>query len=312
MNQIIILSTPNTNLKEGDQFTVTVGYDVSTGNNALSGIGANIHFDATELQFDSANVLLSGFAINPTSAGLNAIAETVDDGDAETNQQITFGYATFNLALDFPNTTLPVDLLTLTFTTLTDFDGTSINVTENNTAATFDFQADPLVLTEDETVDPLTGLTTEVFRFYRPGSQAHLYTRDLNEVAFFRTRPDVFVEEGVSFRASLNDNNGTLKAVRRFYNSQTDGHFFTMNEVEIASVQANQVAAGIFQDEGIAFYALEDATPSLGSDIFRFSNVFTGAHFFTNSVGERDAVLANQVAAGVFRFEGVGWEGAQP
>ncbi|AFY39932.1 RHS repeat-associated core domain protein [[Leptolyngbya] sp. PCC 7376] len=162
-------------------------------------------------------------------------------------------------------------------------------------------------------VDPLTGMTTEVYRFYRKDAGSHLYTSDPNEIAVFRANPGIFTEEagpatnGAIFLAG-NAPSDRLKAVRRFYNKQTNGHFFTSDTNEIAAVQANQVAAGFFRDEGIAFYALEDSIPDLATDVYRFSNIDTGAHFFTNSIIERDIVIANQVAEGFFRFEGVGWE----
>ncbi|AFY39930.1 RHS repeat-associated core domain protein [[Leptolyngbya] sp. PCC 7376] len=161
--------------------------------------------------------------------------------------------------------------------------------------------------------DPLTGMTTEVYRFYRKDAGSHLYTSDPNEIAVFRANPGIFTEEagvatnGAIFLAGNAPSDG-LKAVRRFYNKQTNGHFFTSDTNEIAAVQANQVAAGVFRDEGVAFYALEDSIPDLATDVYRFSNINTGAHFFTNSIIERDIVIANQVAAGFFRFEGVGWE----
>lgn len=268
--------------------------------------------DANEFPISITSNTSFSVAENTTAVG------TITTSDGDVNPTTTFSIAG---GVDAGAFTLDANTGALSFQTAPDFENPTdsgadnifnvqVQATDGSNVATQDLTIN--VTDVDDGVDPLTGLTTEVYRFYRPGSNAHLYTSDLNEVAFFRTRPDVFSEEGVAFRAGTNDNSGTLKAVRRFYNSQTDGHFFTLNEVEIAIVQANQVAAGIFRDEGIAFYALENAEPSLGSDVFRFSNVFTGAHFFTNSIGERDAVIANQVAAGVFRFEGVGWEGGQP
>lgn len=295
----------------------TFNLDITiSGNNGMvaTSVTETVVVNVTDLN-DTAPVFTSSatFSVAENTTAVGTITAADQDTAAATFTFTIVGGADSTAFTLDPNTGA------LSFNTAPDFE----NPTDSGANNVFDIQVQASdgtnTSTQDVTVnvtdvaDPLTGMSTDVFRFFRPGSNAHLYTRDLNEVAFFRTRTDIFSEEGVAFRAGLNDNTGTLKAVRRFYNTRTDGHFFTLNEVEIASVLANQVAQGIFRDEGIAFYAVDDSVAGgIGSDIFRFSNIDTGAHFFTNSIAERDIVLANQVAQGFFRFEGVGWEGAQP
>ena len=139
--QTIQLTTSATTLDLGQQFLVTVGYDVDTGESALTGIGVRLHYDSTELQFDTSSILFANNLFGSIADGV----ESFDDGDSETDREITFQYVDF--VGNFPNTTLPVDLLTLAFTTLGGFNGSSLNVTFTSTASGYEGQGDSLELT---------------------------------------------------------------------------------------------------------------------------------------------------------------------
>jgi len=141
-SQTIELSTPDTSLNAGEAFVVTVTYDVTDADNTLTGIGVRVHYDSSEIEFDESAVLFdTPFA--PIAQG----PEEVSDGDDETDSQVTFAYTDFTG--NFPNTDLPVDLLTLSFTTLSAFDGSSLNVTfiDGGLASGYSGQADSLELT---------------------------------------------------------------------------------------------------------------------------------------------------------------------
>lgn len=122
-NQIVSLSTPPATLGAGQQFTVTVAYNVSDANNKLSGVGFGIHFDSTKLTLNN---------INPNSAVPNlfgtpsANAESVTDNNAATNQEISWTYLDFGA--NWPNQTLPVTLGTVTFTTLVALDTSNLDL----------------------------------------------------------------------------------------------------------------------------------------------------------------------------------------
>jgi 3-phytase len=121
-NQIVTLSTPPATLTAGQQFTVNVGYNVSDANNKLTGIGFGIHFDSTKLQLNS---------ITPSSAPNlfgtpSANAETINDNNATTNQEISWAYLDF--AGNWPNQALPIALGTVTFTALVPFDTSTLNL----------------------------------------------------------------------------------------------------------------------------------------------------------------------------------------
>ena len=143
--QIIGLSTPKTTLEVGQQFVVTVTYDVNNTNNKLSGLGFDIHFNDGELRLDSVNPTLTTNLFGNPSSGASLRSEDVSDNDPNTNKQLGWSYLDF--LSSWPNQTLPVTLGTLTFTTLAPFDGSNLNVTFSSTAAGYTGQANPLVLT---------------------------------------------------------------------------------------------------------------------------------------------------------------------
>ena len=143
--QIIGLSTPKTTLEVGQQFVVTVTYDVNNTNNKLTGLGFDIHFNDGELRLDSVNPTSTTNLLGNPSSGASLRSEDVSDNDPNTNKQLGWSY--FDVLSSWPNQTLPVTLGTLTFTTLAPFDGSNLNVTFSSTAAGYTGQANPLVLT---------------------------------------------------------------------------------------------------------------------------------------------------------------------
>jgi len=96
--------------------------------------------------------------------------------------------------------------------------------------------------------------------------------------------------------------------VYRFFNTATSTHFYTGSVAEHDYVLAHYPT---FQDEGIAFWALENA--ALGTlPVWRFFNTVTGTHFYTNSEQEYLSMLA---ASPQIVFEGIAFyvfTGADP
>jgi hypothetical protein len=119
----------------GSAVSVTVGYDVSNGNSALTGLGLNIHYDSSVLEFDSVSDLLTTDNISQ-----GAPADDTDDldGDASTDKYITANWA--SLFGNWPGT-LPSDLLTATFNVADDDSlvSTVINFSATSNAAGYAF-----------------------------------------------------------------------------------------------------------------------------------------------------------------------------
>lgn len=93
-------------------------------------------------------------------------------------------------------------------------------------------------------------------------------------------------------------------AIFRFYNVQSGAHFYSASAVERDDVL---VRLDEFIFEGAAFRSPAEFDLSGGVQpmpIWRFYNTETGAHFYTMSVAERDAVDANLPT---FNLEGIGY-----
>lgn len=94
-----------------------------------------------------------------------------------------------------------------------------------------------------------------------------------------------------------------LVPVYRFYNSGTNAHFYTANEVERTTLES--VAS--FTNEGIAFEVSPMPQPGL-APVYRFLNSTTGIHLYTISEDERALIQTNLPA---FQFEGVAYYASQ-
>lgn len=87
--------------------------------------------------------------------------------------------------------------------------------------------------------------------------------------------------------------------IYRFYNSQTNTHFFTASPSERDIIQNTFPS---FKFEGVGFKAAPD---QIGADpVFRFYNTETNTHFFTPSIAERDHIVATFPT---LKLEGIGF-----
>jgi PKD repeat protein len=107
LEQTLSLLPSTVTVDPTDTFTITFNYNADDPNS--TGLGAEIYYDDSIINFDSSNVLFStGQSTAPTDQ-----EDTADgDGDAATTRKITFGY--FDLNGNWPGT-VPVDLFEVTF-----------------------------------------------------------------------------------------------------------------------------------------------------------------------------------------------------
>lgn len=97
------------------------------------------------------------------------------------------------------------------------------------------------------------------------------------------------------------DNASTSRVpVYRFYNTQTQAHFYTASASERDYVIASYPQ---FSYEGTSFYAYANSATGL-SPVFRFYNASLGVHFYTINASERAYVDQSLPA---YRYEGVFW-----
>jgi len=109
--QIIVVPSTTTPAPESS-FTTSITYNVSTGDNTLTGIGFSIHYNSTILQY---NGFSDFFTFGKLSDPLDQADSTNEDGDANTDRLVRFSYARA-FDGDWPNQTLPLELATLSFT----------------------------------------------------------------------------------------------------------------------------------------------------------------------------------------------------
>jgi len=101
-----------------------------------------------------------------------------------------------------------------------------------------------------------------------------------------------------------------FKSVYRFFNTITNGHFYTASESEKDKIVRDFPQYVL---EGVAFRVLRDDISVDTKPVFRFYNSSTGAHFYTASSRERDKVIDTLpeytyegVAYYIYKNEGVG------
>ncbi|WP_062111611.1 family 16 glycosylhydrolase [Aureimonas sp. AU40] len=93
--------------------------------------------------------------------------------------------------------------------------------------------------------------TIDVFRFFNKTTGAHFYTANVAERdQVIRTLAN-FDYEGVAYKAYASGENGAHEELYRFYNKQTDAHFYTANEAERDAIIHTLPS---YSYEGVAYY----------------------------------------------------------
>ena len=160
----------------GEEFTIFIIYDTqdATGqgsafNEQVSGIGFFTLFNDNQLQLiEVADVLQTGqfpgLSVDPSAS--ESLIDDADnrDGDPETNKALQGSWVDFGGQWTGDGTQ-PATLYSLTFNTVNDFDGTSINFSATDIAPGFQFDSRSLRLERGVppssfTIQPLQGLET--------------------------------------------------------------------------------------------------------------------------------------------------------
>jgi len=137
----------------GATVSFDVEYTTDPANSGTSGLGLRLHWDSTQLTFDSLeNVFEDDFLATGTPSD-----DTDDlDGDPNTDRLIIVSWVDFTGGT-WPNdpSTLPVVLYTANFTTSPDFaDATTLNFTASSTSPGFELVPTPVIIQEGEVLPP--------------------------------------------------------------------------------------------------------------------------------------------------------------
>lgn len=112
MTDFQIISVSNNPIAaNSQQVTLDIGYDVSTGNNSLTGLGLRIHYDSSVLEFiEVVNLLTTDNIIN----GSLSEPDSEDyDGNPSTDRFVPVAWA--SIFGNWPSVALPTNLLSLKF-----------------------------------------------------------------------------------------------------------------------------------------------------------------------------------------------------
>lgn len=144
---------------------------------------------------------------------------------------------------------------------------------------------------------------SNVYRFWSAVTGTHFYTINEREKDRLIARyPDVWIFEGVVFKATTTPLSLGLNDIYRFWSDKTGSHFYTIDETEADKLLDDY--ADVWTFEGTAFYAYpEGRQPSDAIPVYRFWNVVTGAHFYTIDEKEKQKLIKDYPKT--YTFEGV-------
>jgi len=133
--QSVALSPTVADQPPGSGFTLSAFYEVSDGDNMLTGLGVRFHFDSRNLQFMGySNILQTGLISTGDQPGNDVL--NLDD-DPETDKYVSIGWVSFTNPPNWPGATLPLELAKLDFVVDEEaLDGpTPVNVSFSRKAA---------------------------------------------------------------------------------------------------------------------------------------------------------------------------------
>jgi len=138
-----------TAIRSGISTTSAIAYTVSTGETNLTGVGASLYFDSTQLTVSTAG--------DPFNIGLLGNAITADtnnaDGDPKTDKVFSLTYADFGGNFPGSGTTLPLTLANLNLVPTASYTGTTLHLkgspatgyTASGADLTLGYNASPVV-----------------------------------------------------------------------------------------------------------------------------------------------------------------------
>ena len=110
-DQKIMLFPNNLSHGNGTRFTLTLDYDVSDGDNTLSGLDVSVHFDSSKITYNHFSDFLN---VGDLKAPPTLLDDTQDeDSDPNTDKRINMSWSSFSL--EWPNVELPAALAKLNF-----------------------------------------------------------------------------------------------------------------------------------------------------------------------------------------------------
>jgi N-acetyl-anhydromuramyl-L-alanine amidase AmpD len=148
--------------------------------------------------------------------------------------------------------------------------------------------------------------SSRLFRIYQQNSDFHFFTNSLSEfnaVVAQGNTGEATGKEG--FGVVLTQLSGTA-ALHRIYVPSTGAHYYTFNDAERDTLVASGGGGSFIAEPDMGFIYTAQTAGTI--EVFRLYNIPRGVHLFTDSVSEKDAILAaygpsGNLAPGAWRQE---------
>ena len=135
--------------------------------------------------------------------------------------------------------------------------------------------------------------STDVFRFYNPGTGVHFFTPSPGEKEDIISKPEWgYKYEGVAYKAPTDA--GT--ELYRFYNRDKGYHFLTASKTEADNLTGKPEWG--YKYEGRSYKVTQQATSETPNEVHRFYNPGRGIHFYSASDVEANNIIANSLGSG--------------
>lgn len=144
----------------------------------------------------------------------------------------------------------------------------------------------------------------EVYRFWSSKAGTHFYTMsEVEKEKLLKNYADVWVYEGVAYRAYPDETDSDVSPVYRFWSPTALTHFYTISADERDKLIDK--FGELWTYEGVAFYAYKIGDqPDWTMPVYRFWSDARKTHFFTITESERDKLLDD---SGAWTYEGIAW-----
>jgi hypothetical protein len=154
-DQIITPEPHSISVSPGEEFTFSVRYDVSDGNNELTGIGIRMHYDSSNLEFVEVNNV---FEKDKLQIGSPQDDTGNQDGDDDTDKIIIAAWADISPPADWPGEALPLGLFDVKFKVKEGLASSSIKFTASGTSSGYGFSSNSLHVAIDGLPSPIADI----------------------------------------------------------------------------------------------------------------------------------------------------------
>jgi hypothetical protein len=267
--------------------------------------------DSATVSISAGVTAVEGGATGATAATLNVTTNGVAGGVATLATAVTatlagnadYSASTVTFAIGAGNLNVGNGNLVVTATQDTLVEGTETFPLQTLTvtgAATAGGTGQTITITDDD--QP----SSRFFRIYQQNSDFHFFTNSLSEFNAVVAQGNTNEATGrAGFGVITTQLSGTAP-LHRIYVPSTGAHYYTFNDAERDALVASGGGGSFIAEPDMGFIYTTQVPGTV--EVFRLYNLPRGVHLFTESVFERDSILAaygpsGNLAANAWRLE---------